>query len=689
MPYLQRHHASAVPPSAGDAAPPLPARTPQVDPACIQFLETLPAMMWLADLDGRLFYANEAWCVATGLAPGPDAFSRLETMVHPDDLARLGGDKLCRAGGSTSFEFRLRQADGTYRWVLERIRPWRDARGNALGYIGSAIDIDEHKRHEHRLSLIALRQTSLACFGRFILEQTDAALVADEALRLFCEHLRLPVGLLLRPRTEGGPIEVVATRGLPPEVPAPRLAAVPAPALNLQHPDDAEFPLEAAWIEAAGWRHGIAVPVDPQAPARGCFVGLAPAVPEGAAALHFARDLAAIFAVAEARELAERRLREGSERAVQVQKMEAVGLLAGGVAHDFNNLLTAMRCFAELLRDDLVDETQRSRVDDILHASSRASHLVRQLLAFSRHELVQSESVDMNALVDNLRGFIRSLLSEHVRIDYELGGESAWCKADPKQIEQVLFNLCLNARDVMIAEGVLTVSVRPGPLSLAGGRQVRLSVGDTGPGIPPEVQARLFQPFFTTKARGRGTGLGLAASRAIAREFGGDLTYETTPGRGTVFHLDLPEAASPLSCEIFPESEAADRPPARTILLVEDDELVRAVTQLLAEARGHKVIAFGDSREAAAWAEAGGLEQIDLLMTDIVMPGMSGHVLALRLRERRPDLAVLYMSGYVDDDATRVAIAQPGVLFLAKPFSNADLTARLDSVFAAPRPGAA
>jgi PAS domain S-box-containing protein len=663
-----------------------PSEPAQFNPEWAPFLDAVPAMLWLADAQGRLLYANEKWREATGL--GLDGLPAcLAKLVHPDDRIRFDLTGFTPSGGTTSFEFRLRRADGEYRWVSERIHPWRGERGEVRGYLGSAIDVHDQKRHEQRLSIIALRQTSLACFGRFILEHSGGDAVADEALRLFCEHMRFPAALLLRSLedpedgAEPGPLSVARARGLSAE--AVRLVAGAGPSAVLRYPEDADcFPLDRDWMRAESWNHGVVVPVDLQDPARGCFVGLAHEEPEGAGALHYARDLAAFYAVGEARARTERRLREGGVRALQLQKIESVGLLAGGVAHDFNNLLTAIRCFGEILRDDLRDDTQRSRVDDILHATSRAAHLVRQLLSFSRHEVAQPEPVDLHALVDNLRGFIRSLLSEHVRIDFVLDGESAWCRADPKQIEQVLFNLCLNARDVMSVEGVLTVGVGAGPLSPAGARQVRLSVRDTGPGISPEAQARIFQPFFTTKSRGRGTGLGLAASRAIAREAGGDLTYETMPGRGTVFYLDLPEIASPL--EFFapaPEEEAA-RPVSRRILLVEDDDLVRAVTVLLAETLGHRVTPFGDSREALAWAEKGGLAELDALMTDIVMPGMSGHDLALRLRAARPELPVLYMSGYVDDEATRAAIGQPGVHFLAKPFSNQELIARLEAVFA-------
>ncbi len=656
---------------------------PSVDASLRFVLNASPGMVWLSDSHGRLLYFNEAWAAATGLCADNFKADAAWNLVHPDDRERLNAASGVFSGNPTSFEYRLKQADGPYRWVLERVQPWRNEAGQLLGYLGSALDIQDQKEHEHRLALITLRQTSLTCFSRVALEQSSPEEINREALRLFCEHLAVDAALLvLRDRAED-PFRVFAHRGLAEEGPAPVLLMGNATGATLDYPDDRdEFPLAAAWMSEQAWAEGVAIPVDPQDPQVGWLIGLRAAKGRHAIGpLHYARDLASILAIAHARYRAQIKLREGEERAQQVQKMEAVGLLAGGVAHDFNNLLTAIRCFAELLRDELADPEQCSRVDDILHASSRASHLVRQLLAFSRQDVTQSETLDLNTLVDDLRGFIRSLLSEHVRIEVELAETPAWCRADSKQLEQVLFNLCLNARDVMITDGVLTLRVVAGHTAPDGSRRVRLSVGDTGPGIPPEVRARLFQPFYSTKARGRGTGLGLATSLNIVRAFGGDLTYETELGRGTVFHLDLPEIEDPLTAYDQAQADATEQRPAH-LLLVEDDDLVRSVTRMLAESLGHRVTVFGDSQEACAWAAETGLRDIDVLVTDIVMPGMNGYALSKRLREIKPDLRVFYMSGYVDDATTLEAMEQPGVFFLSKPFSSEDFAAKLAAALA-------
>ena len=652
--------------------------TPKPEAGWLAFLDNAPAMIWVSDPRGRLIYINNNWRKATAMVIADNQADAVWEVVHPVDRGRLAEAATAFTGESISYEYRLRQADGSFRWVQENVRIWRDEHGRMLGYIGSATDIQGQRDQEQYLAIIAMRQTSLTYFSRLVVEVASPEQVNSEALRLFCEHLAVPAAVLVLQAEEGGPLGVAAAIGLDDSAPPPQLADFTSPGTTLDYPEDAEsFPLQHAWMSAQGWSEGVAVPIDPQAPQVGWLIGLR-AEPSAApiGPLHYARDLVSILAITHARHRTQRKLREGEERALQLQKMEAVGLLAGGVAHDFNNLLTAIRCFAELLRDDLQVPEQQARVDDILHASSRASHLVRQLVAFSRQEVSQPEPVDLNTLVDSLRGFIRSLLSEHIRIDVDLCDQPAWCRADSKQLEQVIFNLCLNARDVMHTEGVLALRVSCIGTAATGDRRVRLSVSDTGGGIPVAVQAKLFQPFHTTKGPGRGTGLGLATSLGLVRAFGGDLTYETEVGKGTVFHIDLPEIADPLA-DYDQTSSAEEAHAAVRILLVEDDDLVRSVTQMLAMSLGHHVTPYSDSREACAWAEQTGLVDIDLLVTDIVMPGMDGHDLSKRLREIKPSLKVFYMSGYVDDPATMEAMAQPGIFFLSKPFSSEEFTRKL------------
>jgi two-component system, cell cycle sensor histidine kinase and response regulator CckA len=647
---------------------------PEIDSVWHDLLDAVPAMIWISDLEGRLLRTNSAWMAATGMSVDDYDHDAAWILVHPDDHNRLSETAAGFNGQPVSFEYRMRQADGTYSWVLERIQPWRNKAGVQLGYIGSAINIQNQKEHEQLLAITALRQTSLSYFSRVAMQQELPAVVNCEALRLLCEHLQLPAALLVLKDPDTSELNVTATTGLSPDSAPPVLAPVPPSGVVLDYPQDGSvFPIALTWLRENGWSEAISVPLDPEHPDLGCMIGLRNQPGPGPIGpLHYARDLVSILALSHTWERAQRKLIQGEQRAHQVQKMEAVGLLAGGVAHDFNNLLTAIRCFAELLRDDLSDTAQRTRVDDILHASSRASHLVRQLLAFSRQDVSQPEPLDLNTVVDDLRGFIRSLFSEHVAIVVDLHEGPAWCQADRKQLEQVLFNLCLNARDAMVTDGTLTLRVTVDSVA----HRVRLSVSDSGSGIPVEVRDKIFQPFYSTKARGRGTGLGLPTSLGIVRSFGGELTFETESGRGTVFHLDLPEIADPLaSLDETQETKSIHRP--SHILLVEDDELVRTVTRMMAESLGHRVTVFGDSCEASSWAQINGLDDIDLLVTDIVMPGINGYELSRRLHEVQPTLRVLYMSGYVDDEAALEAMIQPGVFFLPKPFSSEEFANKL------------
>ena len=649
---------------------------PEVPGDWAKLLDMTPALVWVADLEGHLLHANAAWRAAIGVAVEQADSQTIAKLIHPDDRNRIIAGDPSFSGSPTTFEFRLRQADGAFCWMLERIQPWIDAQGNMIGYIGSAIDIQSQKEHEQKLALIALRQTSLTYFSRVALVQNTNEKLNQEALRLFCENLGVTAAILIQ--SEGGEApQVVASCGLAEEAAAPVLITESlTQEFVLEYPSDgADFPLSNQWLNEQGWEAAIAIPLDPQNPAAGCLIGLCrEAKPEPIGPIHYARDLAGLLAIAHERRRAENKLRESEERALQAQKMEAVGLLAGGVAHDFNNLLTAIRCFADLLRDELTEPAQRTKIDDILHASNRASHLVRQLLSFSRQEIAQPESLDLNHIIDELRGFIRSLLSEHISIEVVLSEQPAWCIADRKQLEQILFNLCLNARDVMTTDGRLLLSVSSYPTENGG--KVRISVSDSGPGIPPEIQKRVFEPFFTTKARGRGTGLGLPTCLAIAKSCGGNLTFETEAGKGTVFHLDLPEIADPLLAPLVEAGERASSAPVR-IMLVEDDDLVRAVTLMLAETLGHQVISFPGSKEALAYVDTDKVKDIDLLITDIVMLGMNGHELAEKILAIKPGLPVIYMSGYVDDPVTQHALQRQDVRFLSKPFSSDEFASRL------------
>jgi PAS domain S-box-containing protein len=372
----------------------------------------------------------------------------------------------------------------------------------------------------------------------------------------------------------------------------------------------------------------------------------------------------------------------------QAQKMEAIGRLAGGVAHDFNNLLTAILGYSELVLDDLgLDDRHRRDLLEIEKAGRRAAALTRQLLAFSRRQIIEPTILDLSAIVTGMRAMIERLIGEDVRIVVKLPGEVAKIKADHGQVEQIIMNLAVNARDAMPNGGTLSIETAnvhldddyaAMHLSVAAGDYVALIVSDTGVGMTPEVQARLFEPFFTTKEPGKGTGLGLATIHGIVARVGGSVGVYSEPGLGTSFKVYFPNAAAGELAVAEPR-QAPRRTGTQTVLVVEDADGLRLLTQRLLERHGYKVLLAPNAAEALTLFEAHA-PTVDILLTDVVMPGASGPELTRRLLERYPALRVIYMSGYTEDAIAHHGIVMPGVAFLNKPFTAETLTGKIHEV---------
>jgi PAS domain S-box-containing protein len=370
----------------------------------------------------------------------------------------------------------------------------------------------------------------------------------------------------------------------------------------------------------------------------------------------------------------------------QAQKMEAVGRLAGGVAHDFNNLLTAIKGNAGLLLADLPSGSPlREDVEEIDRAAQRASDLTRQLLAFSRRQVLQPRIVDLNAVIGETRRMLRRLIEEDVEIVVDLAPGVGPVKADPGQVEQVLLNLAVNARDAMPGGGRLTISTadaavppepREGwPYYVPAGQYVRLDVVDTGVGMEPQVLAHLFEPFFTTKPAGKGTGLGLSTVYGIVKQSGGYVWAEIEPERGSRFVVLLPRVADDEPGAAGAEEAAPLPGRGATVLLVEDEDSVRSLTRRVLQRAGYQVLEAEDGERALAIARAHA-GAIDLLLTDVVMPGGGGRRLAERMAAFRPSTRVLYMSGYPGDAIAEHGL-EPGVDLLPKPFTPESLLRRV------------
>ncbi len=384
-------------------------------------------------------------------------------------------------------------------------------------------------------------------------------------------------------------------------------------------------------------------------------------------------------------------IRRMEEQLRQSQKMEAVGRLAGGVAHDFNNLLTAISGYSDLLLHRLPEySTLRRDVEEIRKAGDRAAALTRQLLAFSRRQVLQPKVLDLNTVVTNMGQMLRRLIGEDIELSTDLSPSLSRVKADPGQIEQVIVNLAVNARDAMPGGGRITVATADAELSPAyaaahpevrPGPHVLLSVADTGHGMSDETQAHLFEPFFTTKERGKGTGLGLATVYGIVQQSGGHIRVNSASDSGSTFLIYLPQVVGHED-----PAHGADRPflprpspGTETILLAEDEEVVRRLAREILTGNGYKVLEAGNGREALLLSEAHRGE-IHLLLTDVVMPKMSGRELTERIRPLRQGLRILYMSGYTDDAILRHGVLEDGIPFLQKPFTPEELARKVREV---------
>lgn len=387
----------------------------------------------------------------------------------------------------------------------------------------------------------------------------------------------------------------------------------------------------------------------------------------------------------------------------QAQKMEGMGRLAGGVAHDFNNLLTTIAGFTDLqLIEPACTGPMREYAQEIRKATERATNLTAQLLAFSRKQALLPQVFDPRKLIRGVEPLLRRLIGEHIELVLRLDAPVGRILADPNQVEQVIMNLCVNARDAMPLGGTLTVSVNSecpeepfpvGDAELPPGRYAVISVQDTGSGIPPDVQAQVFDPFFTTKPEGRGTGLGLSTVYGIVQQSGGGVVMDSEPGRGTTFSICLPEIEGTFAEERrSPERLRAESPigpplaegEAGTILVVEDEESVRALLARILPRLGYRVIEAGNGAEALDRFQEQ-KDEIDLVLTDVIMPVMSGPELASKVEKERPDLPILFISGYTDDMLEGQDIRGRGIPLLQKPFTLDQLSKSLKDTMAGAR----
>ena len=379
-------------------------------------------------------------------------------------------------------------------------------------------------------------------------------------------------------------------------------------------------------------------------------------------------------------------LRKTEDQLRHAQKMEAVGRLAGGVSHDFNNLLSVVLSYTGLILADLKgDDPLRADIEEIQTAGKRAADLTRQLLTFSRQQVVLPKVIDLNQILAGMEKMLGRLLGADVEVTLLPAARLGKVKADPGQIEQIVMNLAVNARDAMASGGKLTIQTNNTELDepyasehlgVTAGPYVMLAVTDTGIGMAPETQAQIFEPFFTTKDKSKGTGLGLSIVFGIVKQSGGHIWVYSEPGKGTTFKVYLPrtDAKLDVSPSQPPPAEGGRR--SETILLVEDDEQVRAAARGILRRSGYTVLEAPGAGEALLVVEQYGAK-ISLLVTDVVLPRMNGPQLVERIRASRPDIKVLFMSGYTDEAIIQHGILDSGVSFLQKPITPEALTRKV------------
>ncbi|HVH08708.1 MAG TPA: PAS domain S-box protein [Gemmatimonadales bacterium] len=595
----------------------------------------------LLSADGAVLFVSQSAERIFGFTPQELVGTSAGQLVHPDDRPRLGAtliDLAARPGVPATLELRLRHRDGSWREV-EAVIVNRLGEPAVGAIVGNFRDLSERKDAERALRDSETQYWSLVEGVRDII----FALAPDGIIASLSPAFETITGW-------------------------PRGDWLGKPFDQLVHPEDVPQALEL---------FGRVVRGEPRPTAqvrvrssKGDY-----RVTEFAATAQL-RDgrLAGVLGIG--RDVTERVHLEQQLR--QAQKMEAVGRLAGGIAHDFNNILTAITGYADLLLEDLAtNDPRRQDAEEIHKAADRAAGLTRQLLAFSRQQVLQPRVVDLNALVSELEKMLRRLLGEDVTLATALAPGLGRVRADPGQLEQVIMNLAVNARDAMPHGGKLTLET--GDVALGGpsaadlypappGAYVMLAVRDTGVGMDPETQGHLFEPFFTTKEKGKGTGLGLATVYGIVKQSGGFIWVTSELGVGNTFNIYLPRveaAVEPVG------SRGAQMPVARgteTVLVAEDEAPVRAVARQTLERYGYRVLE-APSAEAALDVAERYSGPIHLLLTDVIMPGLSGRELATRLAARRPETRVIYMSGYTDDEITRHGVLEPGFTFVQKPFT--------------------
>jgi len=615
--------------------------------------------LWDWDARTQRVYFSSRWKSMLGYEDHEigDSLDEWSSRLHPDDAeATLERVREHIEGRTPSYEseHRLRCKDGSYRWILDRgMVIKRGPKGEALRVIGTHADITEMKAMEDSL------RESEERFRRLVEEAPEAIFIQTAGLFAYCNHACLDLYQATTPE------QLIGT-----------------PVIERVHPDFRE-PVRARIKSLNQDRQAQSAAVHTMLRLDGGEISVeVSAIPfqyRGEhGALVFARDVT-------------ERVRAEQERAalqtelLQAQKMDSIGRLAGGVAHDFNNMLGVINGYTDILLDEMPESNPwRHELLEIRNAGKRAAHLTQQLLAFSRKQLLTPRVLNLNELVSQTQSMLKRLLNENIELITCCASDLGAVRADPGQLEQVIMNLAINARDAMPDGGKLLMetsnleldaSYAGRHVSLSPGSYVVLSITDTGMGMTPEQVGKIFEPFFTTKERGKGTGLGLSTAYGTVQQSGGTILVYSEPGHGTTFKVLLPrvDASVPAVAELA-------EPPVATgtgvILLVEDEESVRNMASRILVRAGYEVLQAGNGIEALELVRSSG-RKVDLLLSDVIMPGMGGRELATQLVQEIPGIRVLFMTGYADNFVVENNLLEAGASVINKPFNINDLTRRV------------
>lgn len=619
-----------------------------------------PASILITDRDGRIEYVNEKFTEITGYS-AEEALGRTTRILQSGNTPPEVYESLwenVRAGKPWEGEIQNRRKGGELYWDYVRISPIRDENGRVEHYLSVQEDITERKETEE-----ALRR-SVELFDQFaehvkeaffLMDVPDARIVYVSPA--FADIWGIPIDEVYASPSKW--IDAVHPEDRPSverSIARSDAGASTTTTFRLVRPDD-----EVRWVRARVF------PIADETGRGTRIVGLAEDVTE------------------------QRAIEEALARS---QRMEAVGRLAGGVAHDFNNLLTVILAEAQLMESDLPpDSTPAESLKQILDAANRAAVLTGQLVAFSRRQLIKPTAFRVNDLIADMEGMLRRIIGEDVRLVAHLAPDAGYVEADRGQVEQVIVNLIINSRDAVSGGGELSLTTTNEHLDeeyaklydeVTPGEYVKLTVSDTGTGMTRVVASRAFDPFFTTKPPGRGSGLGLSTSYGIVKQSRGHIAVYSEPGIGTTVAVYLPRVYP--EGDVEPETAETAEPGngTETVLVVEDERPVRDVVVRSLRTRGYAVLEAQDSTEALELVERYEGE-IDLLLTDVVLPGEGGRELAEQVVELRPDVRVLFMSGYTDDVILHHNLRSADFDLLQKPFTAISLAAKVREVLDRPQ----